>query len=89
MVSRPLNKLPFRALGVIAEEDMISVTDFLHLLKNFCNKVKNHPVTIYLELPEDILTCQDLESFSDLGNGLSDKSSTGRMHNSHALKLFS
>jgi hypothetical protein len=28
------------ALDVIAGEDMIPVTDFLHLLKDFCNKVK-------------------------------------------------
>jgi hypothetical protein len=51
------------ALNVIARENMIPVTDFLHLSKNFCNKVKSHP-----ELLEDILICQDFESFLDLGN---------------------
>jgi hypothetical protein len=49
-------------LTAIAGEDMILITNFLHLLKNFCNKMKNHPVTICSELPEDILICQDLES---------------------------
>jgi hypothetical protein len=61
----------------------------LQLLKNFCIKVKNCPVAICPKLPEDILSCQDLESLLDLGNGLSDKSSLGRMRDLYARKLFS
>jgi hypothetical protein len=67
----------------------IPVADFLHLLKNFCNKVKNHPVTICPELPDDIITCEDLESLLNMGNALSDKSSIGRMQDSSALQLLS
>jgi hypothetical protein len=54
-------------LEVVANETMIPVPDFLHLLKNFCNKAKNHLVTICPELLEDILACQDLESLSIVG----------------------
>jgi hypothetical protein len=68
---------------------MIPVSDFLHLLKNFCNKVKNHPVTICPELPDDIITCENHESLLNFGNGLSDKSTIGRMRDSYALQLFS
>jgi hypothetical protein len=76
------------ALDVAASEEMIPVTDFLHLLKNFCNKVKNHPVTICPELPDDIITCEDLEWVLQLGNALNDRSSIGRMRDSYALQLF-
>jgi hypothetical protein len=56
------------ALEVVANETIIPVPDFLHLLKSFCTKVKNRPVKICPELPEDVLTCQDLESLLSLGN---------------------
>jgi hypothetical protein len=76
------------ALAVADQEEMIPVTDFLHLLKTFCNRVKNHPVAICPGLPGSILTCADLESVFGLGNALSDKSSIGRMRDSYALQLF-
>jgi hypothetical protein len=65
------------------------VPDFLHHLKNFCNKVKNHPVAIRPELPEDILTCQDLASLFDFGNVFSDRLYINQMCNLDALKLSS
>jgi hypothetical protein len=40
-------------------------------------------------MPDDVLTCQDLESLLNFGNALSDESSIGRMRDSYALRLFS
>jgi hypothetical protein len=77
------------ALRIFDGETMIPVTDILHLLKNFCNKVKNHPVTICPDEPDDVLTCEDLQSLFNLGSVLSDKSSIGRMRDSYPLRLFS
>jgi hypothetical protein len=77
------------ALDSIDRTDKISVPDFLHLWKNFSNKVKNHPVAICREMPVDVLPCQDRESLLNLGNPLSDKSSIGRMCDSYALQLLS
>jgi hypothetical protein len=82
------NHDPPRALGIFDQENMIPISDFLHLSKNFCNKVKNHPVAICPERAEAVVPCQDLDSVLDLGNALSDKSSIGRMRDSYALQLF-
>jgi hypothetical protein len=77
------------ALNAIHTETKMPVSDFLHMWKNFCNKVKNHPVTICPELPDDFITCEDLEVLLGLGGTLSDKSSIGRMRDSYPLQLFS
>jgi hypothetical protein len=77
------------ALDIIDRADKIRVSDFLHLWKNFCKKVKNYPVAICPEMSDDVLTCQDPESLLNLGNALSDKSSIGRMGDPYALRLFS
>jgi hypothetical protein len=77
------------ALAAIEKETRMPVSDFLHMWKNFCNKVKNHPVTLCPELDEDVITCEDLEALLELGNALSDKSSIGRMRDSYAVQLFS
>jgi hypothetical protein len=65
------------------------VSDFHHLLKNYLNKVENHPVVICPESSEDLVTCEDFQALFDLSNPLSDKSSIGRMRDAYALKLFS
>jgi hypothetical protein len=77
------------ALSAIDAEAMMPVSDFLHMWKDFCNKVKNHPLTICPEMPDELITCEDLESLLGLGGTLSDKTSIGRMRDSHPLQLFS
>jgi hypothetical protein len=77
------------ALDVLDAATKMPVSDFLHLWKNFCNKVKNHPVTLCPELPEDVVTVQDLQSLLQLGTTLSDKTSIGKMRDSYPLQLFS
>jgi hypothetical protein len=86
--ARLSHRLP-SALDIVDLTRKIPVSDFLYLWKNFCNKVKNHPVAISPEIPDDVLTCQNRESLLNFGNALSDKSSIGPMHDSYALQLFS
>jgi hypothetical protein len=62
--------------------------DFLHLWKNFCNKVKNHPVVRSPDSHESSVTCEELESLLSLGQPLRDKSPAGRMRDCYALQLF-
>jgi hypothetical protein len=77
------------ALEIARRETKIPVGDFLHMWKNFCNKVKNHPVTLCPESTDDLITCEDLRSMLDLGSVLTDKTSIGKMRDSYALQLFS
>jgi hypothetical protein len=77
------------ALKFIRTETRMPVSDYLHVWKNFCNKVKNHPVALCPQIPGDILTCEDLDAILNLGNTLADKSSVGRMRDSYPLQLFS
>jgi hypothetical protein len=77
------------AFDIFDQGNMIPISDFLHHWKNFCTKVKNHPVAICPKMAEAVVTCQDLDSFLDLGNALSDKSSISRIGDSYALQLFS
>jgi hypothetical protein len=67
----------------------IPVSDFLHLLKNFCNKIKNHAVVLSPDSLANIVTCEELQNILELGRVLTDKSSTAKMRDSYALKLFS
>jgi hypothetical protein len=69
--------------------DAIPVGDFLHLLKTFLKKVKNHLVVMSPDCLETPVSVADLESVLHLGRALSDKSSVGRMRDSYALQLFS
>jgi hypothetical protein len=68
---------------------MIPVGDFLHLWKNYCSRVKNHPVTLSPDSIHNAVNGDDLESLLKLGAALQDKSSIGKMRDSYALKLFS
>jgi hypothetical protein len=77
------------ALQIARRETKIPVGDFLHMWKNFCNKVKNHPVTLCPESTDDLITCEDLRSMLDLGSVLTDVTSIGKMRDSYALQLFS
>jgi hypothetical protein len=77
------------ALEYAAGRDAIPAGDFLHLLKTFLNKVKNHLVVMSPDCLETSISVTDLESLLHLGRALSDKSSVGRMRDSYALQLFS
>jgi hypothetical protein len=70
-------------------ETPIPVGDFLHLLKTFLNKVKNHLIVMSPDCLATAVSVVDLESVLKLGRPLSDKSSVGRMRDSYALQLFS
>jgi hypothetical protein len=77
------------ALAIIRSMPMIPVGDFLHLWKNYCSRVKNHPVTLSPDSVQNAVNGDDLESLLKLGAALQDKSSIGKMRDSYALKLFS
>jgi hypothetical protein len=77
------------ALAIARSTPMIPVGDFLHLWKNYCSRVKNHPVTLSPDSVQNAVKGDDLESLLKLGAALQDKSSIGKMRDSYALKLFS
>jgi hypothetical protein len=77
------------ALAIIRSMPMIPIGDFLHLWKNYCNRVKNHPVTLSPDSVQNAVNGDDLESLLKLGAALQDKSLIGKMRDSYALKLFS
>jgi hypothetical protein len=76
------------ALGFVSQAMYVPVGDFLHLWKNFCNKVKNHPVVISPDSLAQMVTNEGLQSLLGLGRVLTDKTATGRMRDSYPLKLF-
>jgi hypothetical protein len=51
------------AREVVGNETIIPVPGFPHLSRNFCNKIKNHPVTICPELPDTSLHIKILSIF--------------------------
>jgi hypothetical protein len=77
------------ALALARSTPMIPVGDFLHLWKNYCSRVKNHPVTLMPDSVHNVVNSDDLESVLKLGVALQDKSSIGKMRDWYALKLFS
>jgi hypothetical protein len=77
------------ALDYAGGRDNIPVGDFLHLVKTFLNKVKNHMVVMSPDCLQTAVDVKDLESLLHLGRALSDRSSVGRMRDSYALQLFS
>jgi hypothetical protein len=77
------------ALAIARSTPMIPVGDFLHLWKNYCSRIKNHPVTLSPDSVNNAVNGEDLESLLKLGAALQDKSSIGKMRDSYALKLFS
>jgi hypothetical protein len=68
---------------------MIPVSDYLHLWKNYLNKIKNHPVTMSPDSFDAVLDAENLEFILQLGPALLDKSLAGRMRDSYALQLLS
>jgi hypothetical protein len=77
------------ALEHIRHQTRIPVGDFLHIWKSFCNKVKNHPVTLNPESTETLVDLPQLQRILRLGSALTDCSSVGKMRDSYALQLFS
>jgi hypothetical protein len=77
------------ALDYAAGRDAIPAGDFLHLLKTFLNKVKNHLIVMSPDCLQTAVSVADLESLLHLGRPLSDKSAVGRMRDSYAMLLFS
>jgi hypothetical protein len=73
----------------LADQKGIPVSDFLHIWKNFCNKCKNHPVTLKPDSVDHWVSALQLEELLQLGAPLTDSSSIGKMRDSYALKLFS
>jgi hypothetical protein len=61
------------ALRYLAESEPIPVGDFLQLWKNFCNKVKNHPVVLSPDSLATILTVEELQALLKLQKELTDK----------------
>jgi hypothetical protein len=61
-------------LGFLSEVKMIPVSDYLHLWKNYLNKIKSHPVTMSPDSFEAVLDTENLESILQLGPALLDKS---------------
>jgi hypothetical protein len=64
---------------------MIPVSDYLHLWKCYCNKIKNHPVTLRPDSFKRAIDCDTLNAILALGPALLDKSPIGRMRDSYAL----
>jgi hypothetical protein len=63
---------------------------FSPLWKVFCNRVKNHSVTLSPDDGTDLAIGADsLETLLKLGTALQDRSSIGKMRHSSALQLFS
>jgi hypothetical protein len=78
------------ALDYASAHTKLPVGDFLHLWKLFCNRVKNHPVTMSPEFRVDFtITANSLDTILNLGAALRDRSSIGKMRDSYALQLFS
>jgi hypothetical protein len=67
----------------------IPVGDFLHIWKSFCNKVKNHPVTLNPESVQTLVHRTQLQRILRLGSALIDCSPIGNTRDSYALQLFS
>jgi hypothetical protein len=66
----------------------IPISDYLHLWKSFCSKVKNHPVSL---TPDSLDNCIDsslLEEMLRLGPPLTNRSSVGKMRDSYVITLF-
>jgi hypothetical protein len=57
--------------------------------KNWCSKVKNHPVVLCPDSLANSVTCEELQALLRLGKVLTDKSPTGKMRDAYALELFS
>jgi hypothetical protein len=76
------------AVDFVSHSSNVPVGDFLHLWKNFCNKVKNHSVVLCPGSLLNAVTVDELQSLLTLGQVLKDKSPTGRMRDSYALQLF-
>jgi hypothetical protein len=66
------------ALRFVDEAKMLPVTDYLHLWKNFCNKIKNHPVALRPDSLDSAVDGYYLESKLSLGPAVLDKSAVGR-----------
>jgi hypothetical protein len=49
-------------LGFLSEAKIIPVSDYLHLWKNYLNKIRNHPVTMSPDSFEAVLNAENLES---------------------------
>jgi hypothetical protein len=49
-------------LGFLSEAKMIPVSDYLHLWKNYLNKIKNHPAIMSPDSFEAVLGAENLES---------------------------
>jgi hypothetical protein len=78
------------ALDHASQNTILPAGDFLHLWKLFCNRVKNHTVT--LSPDSNVLfnlSADSLEALLKLGVALQDRSSIGKMRDSYALQLFS
>jgi hypothetical protein len=76
------------ALRFVSETNGIPVGDFLHLWKNYCNKVKNHPVVVCPDSLANMVPCDALQALLGLGRVLTDETPTGKMRDADALKLF-
>jgi hypothetical protein len=57
---------------------MIPVGDFLHLWKNYCNRVKSHPVTLSPDSVEGAVKGEDLEAPLGLGGLLQTNRQSGK-----------
>jgi hypothetical protein len=78
------------ALAYARTHTKLPVGDFLHLWKLFCNRVKNHDVTLTPDTPGPFsLSGDTLEMILNLGAALRDRSSIGKMRDSYPLQLFS
>jgi hypothetical protein len=77
------------AIEFAGQSEFIPVLDYLHLWKSYCNKIKNHPVTLSPDSLEAALNAVDLEGILHLGAALRDKSAIGRTRDSYAIQLFS
>jgi hypothetical protein len=75
-------------LNSLEHDFEIPVGDYLHIWKVYCNKVKNHPVTLVPSSAESSITVDDLEALFHLGPALLDRSTIGRMRDSYPLQLF-
>jgi hypothetical protein len=76
-------------LDHINEHNQIPVGDFLYIWKSFCNKGKNHAVTLNPESTTTIVNQSKLQEVLQLGSALTDCSSIGKMRDSYVLQLFS
>jgi hypothetical protein len=78
-----------KALLAISGENMIPVSDFLHLWKLFLARVKNHPLALSPDSFDHWLTGDRFEEMLQLGSALRDKSVLGKMRDCYALQFFS